>query len=449
MKHFFSVVESNMFSTFFLFAILLFVSKPASSQTLFSEDWESGIGTWYADNGLWEVGVPTVGPSNTHSGQNCVGTVLNGNYPYSANTRLISPSIVLPSIFNDESIQLKFWQWLSTENENDQGVLQISVNSGAWKTISKPDFDGEDTTWTQYIADLTLYAGSTIRLGYYFTSNVLYNYPGWYIDDISIEIGTVNFSNPEDFESGIGNWYTDNGLWEVGVPTVGPGSAHSGTNCAGTALNGNYPYSANTRLISPKVTLTSIMGQTPMLFFYQWFNTEDNNDRGLIQISVNDGEWKTISNPITGSGETWTQFGLDLSNYIDSTVRIAFYFTSNILYNHSGWYIDDIRIEGIENPTGVEENNNNVVTNYMLSQNYPNPFNPTTKINYQFPKASFVTLKIYNVLGKEITTLVNEEKPAGIYEVDFNGSGIPSGVYFYKVQIGNSFTQVKKMMLLK
>jgi photosystem II stability/assembly factor-like uncharacterized protein len=85
---------------------------------------------------------------------------------------------------------------------------------------------------------------------------------------------------------------------------------------------------------------------------------------------------------------------------------------------------------------------------YSLSQNYPNPFNPVTNIKYQLPKDGFVTLKIYDITGREIAKLVNEQKPAGNYTVLFNGSNFASGVYFYRIQSGD-FVQVKKMVLIK
>ena len=86
--------------------------------------------------------------------------------------------------------------------------------------------------------------------------------------------------------------------------------------------------------------------------------------------------------------------------------------------------------------------------NYNLSQNYPNPFNPTTKINYALPKSGYVTLKVYDVLGKEVATLVNEAKNAGNYSVEFNASNLSSGMYFYKIDV-NGFSEVKRMMLVK
>jgi M6 family metalloprotease-like protein len=85
---------------------------------------------------------------------------------------------------------------------------------------------------------------------------------------------------------------------------------------------------------------------------------------------------------------------------------------------------------------------------FNLSQNYPNPFNPVAKINFALPKQGFVTLKIYDIIGREIKTLVNEVKQAGYYTVDFNGSSLASGVYFYRIQSGD-FVSVKRMVLVK
>jgi ligand-binding sensor domain-containing protein len=85
---------------------------------------------------------------------------------------------------------------------------------------------------------------------------------------------------------------------------------------------------------------------------------------------------------------------------------------------------------------------------FSLSQNFPNPFNPTTTIKYQIPELSFVTLKVFDVLGNEITKLINKEKLSGNYEVEFDATGLPSGIYFYRLQTEN-FIETKKMILLK
>jgi hypothetical protein len=99
-----------------------------------------------------------------------------------------------------------------------------------------------------------------------------------------------------------------------------------------------------------------------------------------------------------------------------------------------------------DSPTGIEnESNNNY--GYELHQNYPNPFNPSTKISWQSPVGSWQTIKVYDVLGNEVITLVDEYKEAGIYEVEFDGSELTSGIYFYKFQAG-LFVETKKMAFL-
>lgn len=89
-----------------------------------------------------------------------------------------------------------------------------------------------------------------------------------------------------------------------------------------------------------------------------------------------------------------------------------------------------------------------IPTKYSLSQNYPNPFNPVTTIKYSVPENSFVTLKVHDILGREITTLVNEEKYAGNYSVTFDGSGLSSGIYFYTIKT-NKYSNTKKLVLMK
>ena len=104
-------------------------------------------------------------------------------------------------------------------------------------------------------------------------------------------------------------------------------------------------------------------------------------------------------------------------------------------------------IQSIESTTGITDRSS-TPTKFDLSQNYPNPFNPTTSINYAIPEAAIVIIKIYDALGREVTTLVNEYKPAGNYRVQFNASKLVSGVYFYRMEAG-LYTQTKKLLLLK
>jgi hypothetical protein len=125
---------------------------------------------------------------------------------------------------------------------------------------------------------------------------------------------------------------------------------------------------------------------------------------------------------------------------------------------YAAWWLW-AKLAGWNSTSGIENPAEPSLVNFQLFQNYPNPFNPNTTISYQLPEGSNVTLKIFNALGEEVATLVNEYKPAGSYEVGFNASallgsvsakgGYASGVYFYRLQVGSEFSDSKKMILLK
>ena len=132
-----------------------------------------------------------------------------------------------------------------------------------------------------------------------------------------------------------------------------------------------------------------------------------------------------------------------------TTVKQSYSFTDNNLTSGSYTYrINQIDVNGTVH---LLKDINVIVgmpTVYSLEQNFPNPFNPATTIKYQLPKAGFVTLKIYDILGKEVATLVNENKVAGRFSVEFNASKLPSGVYIYELK-SPDFTSCKKMVLTK
>ena len=110
--------------------------------------------------------------------------------------------------------------------------------------------------------------------------------------------------------------------------------------------------------------------------------------------------------------------------------------------------IDDLEIwDDIPKPTHLEEEPN-LPTKFELLQNYPNPFNPKTNIKFSTASHDFIRLEIYDTLGQLLYTLVNEELPAGDYEVEFDATKLSSGVYFYQLK-NKSFVQAKKMLLLK
>ena len=166
---------------------------------------------------------------------------------------------------------------------------------------------------------------------------------------------------------------------------------------------------------------------------YGWLNTGPVDQRMLVHTGPFSLE---VNKPITIIvGYTIGQGDSPLNSVTEGKIASAFvqqFYQSNF---------DD-------NILPVEDEQNLIVDEFKLYQNYPNPFNPTTIISYQIPEQQLVTLKVYDILGNEITTLVNEEKSAGNFEVEFDASSLPSGVYFYQLRSGD-FTQSKKMILLK
>jgi photosystem II stability/assembly factor-like uncharacterized protein len=161
------------------------------------------------------------------------------------------------------------------------------------------------------------------------------------------------------------------------------------------------------------------------------FDSEDN-----IYLATNDGMYKSKDN-----GASWSM--VDGSN-ISKNINVLAFNNEDLLYAgtfNSGVY------KSVEMLTNVDANTN-LIKNFFLYQNYPNPFNPTTTISYSIPQSGFVELKIYDILGKEVAVLVDEEKSAGKYKVIFNGNNLSSGVYFYKLQTG-SFMSAKKFVLMK
>ena len=141
----------------------------------------------------------------------------------------------------------------------------------------------------------------------------------------------------------------------------------------------------------------------------------------------------------TTSGGPWNE--PELQNIRDNTYPYIIKATAGLLF----WF-------GIETDliVGIEDENiqASIPSKFTLNQNYPNPFNPTTSIQYGVSIGQFVSLKVYDVLGNEIATLVNSEKPAGNYEVEWNASNVPSGVYFYQLQT-EGYVETKKMILMK
>ena len=165
-------------------------------------------------------------------------------------------------------------------------------------------------------------------------------------------------------------------------------------------------------------------------------------DAGYMALMLTDGANFRNPNYHKPSDTISTLNFFFMSNVVKATVATVTKLAGII---HCGVGISDVFGIPI---TSVSSSNSSTTDRFSLTQNYPNPFNPSTTIKYKIPELNFVTLKVYDVLGKEVAILINEEKPAGSYSVELNAIALPSGIYFYKLQAG-SFVETKKMVLLK
>ena len=152
------------------------------------------------------------------------------------------------------------------------------------------------------------------------------------------------------------------------------------------------------------------------------------------------------------NGNNWNEAGTDLPTSTTSALNDFMTVTDNYLYCYI-YSLFPSSATGVyklplQSATGIEKANSGIPANFVLSQNYPNPFNPSTNIKFQISKSSFVSLKIYDVLGKEVANLVSENLNAGSYTYNFDASGLTSGIYFYTLKT-NNFIETKKMILIK
>jgi hypothetical protein len=225
--------------------------------------------------------------------------------------------------------------------------------------------------------------------------------------------------------------------------------------------DGDGPYSSNADGALEMCPV--ILAPSSNLSFWHRGEIEDNYDGGIVEINNGTG-WQQIT-PTGGyshtltSGTTlnegtpcfsgsfdWQNEHFDLSDFAGE-VLIRFRFVSDGGLTLDGWYIDDIQVQG--QPSAIiPAHENQLSQKFALDQNYPNPFNPTTIIKYNLRESSRISLKIYNLAGHEIETLINGFLSAGEHEITWQPKSLPSGIYFYRLQAGE-FSETKKSILLK
>lgn len=313
------------------------------------EGFENGSGDWTSTSGGWDIGVPTAGPGKAHGGSNCAAIGLRTKYPGGLDTRLVSAQFLVPPA--DQHPRLRFWHWYNTfgpaNGGDDVGKVEIKPVGGDWRFIDDPwgYYEGTSGGWTRPSIDLTAFAGAAIQIGLHFRSRP--DSPGgigWFVDDIEIATGPYELATPEDFESGLGDWSVERGNWQLGIPSKGPGQAHSGTSCFGVALNGSYAANINyAMLISPPLHVPPL-ADSPRLRFWQWFEVPD-GDYGTVYLTATAGTWQGVSAGYWGISDGWVRAAIDLKPFAEQTVRIGFaFFSNNDTNTGAGWFIDDVAI---------------------------------------------------------------------------------------------------------
>lgn len=256
------------------------------------------------------------------------------------------------------------------------------------------------------------------------------NFGTFKIDSTNIlKLTQGSFINqPSGIITGIGSINSQNGI------LTNRGQFLPGDNIGTFSVTGNYPeeptsflkidlggYSAGTEHDRLNVSGVASLSGALNINFVNGFTPTVGDSFLVLTYGSRTGSFSSIVDSSIVSGAEW-----------------------DTIYTNNGLYI-----KLIDDPTIIEENEDeNLPTEFALNQNYPNPFNPATTIQYSIPEKSNVILEVYDVLGNEVVTLVNEYLPAGTYETEFSADRLSSGIYFYQLHAG-SFVETRKMVILR
>lgn len=316
----------------------------------------------------------------------------SGNYV--ANATIAMTSINPIDLMNSVSPKLTFWTKYDIESNWDYGQLKVSTDNG--------------TTWTPLQGKYTEPGQGSFQPA----GQPVYDGPRttWVKEEISLgsfsnKLIKLRFELKSDGSVFKDGWYVDDiSILDYSVVPV------------------------------ELLLFTASQAQDDNSIVIEWETATEENNRGFEVQRIDASDWKTLGF-VEGRGTSTSQSKYHFNDY-----------TPNIGTNR--YRLKQVDFDGsykIYEPVEVEFASD---VSYSLEQNYPNPFNPETIIKYQIPENGFVTLKIYDILGREMKSLVNAKQDAGKYEVKFDASGLASGIYIYKIS-ANHYSALKKLMLVK
>lgn len=355
------------------------------------DSFEGGSRGWAPNNGVWEVGTPTSGPSAARTGEHCWGTSLAGNYPRYASSELLTSWVQMPDVAT-EPIHFKFFEWHNFYPEGDYGEVRIHTADGASADLSA-HFTGSGD-WSQWVSDdlSATYAGQRVRFGFYIGDAVdssPQQTQGWYIDDV--ELTGMPQSTPA--------------TW----PQVGQ----------------NFP-------------TVSYTPEAPLL---EWFFLPFDPEYVVVYAS-------RIPDFQPNLGHRIALLDNDPTTYLDEARPGWGYFYRIAL-------IDDLWHESPPGPTdgpyvGVpEDRGDSPRLLAALEANVPNPFNPSTTMHFKLNRDTTVSLEVFDVAGRLVATILeNEPMASGVHEVKFAPRELPSGLYLCRLAVGDE-VHTRKMLLAK
>jgi len=279
------------------------------------------------------------------------------------------------------------------------------------------------------------------------------------LDTVRVVVGAANTLFFDNAENGIGNWTRSGNQtqWDTSFC-----DSWSGTKSFADSRYGNTKNSTNNQFTMTNTVSLANAVNPRLEFFAKWALERSATavfDYARVQISTDNGTtWTSLAGryTVTGGGQPsysgiqkWVKESINLNAYINQNVKFRFTMYTDTGEPGDGFYYDDFKVVNYTNSvTGVTNLSGEVPAKFNLYQNYPNPFNPVTNIKFDVAKASFVKMYVYDVLGREVETLVSSEMAAGRYEVNWNASSLNSGIYFIKLSAGD-YTDIKRVALVK
>jgi hypothetical protein len=272
------------------------------------------------------------------------------------------------------------------------------------------------------------------------------------LDSLSLPLGwtQVNFVQPP--ADTMADWTVrDTGASLPGLATA-TSVAHTGTKAIGVSwwsgCDTNGCTISDDWLITRRVFIPT---ENFELSFWATGGSPSWLDSMQVRISTTDSLPASFTDHLQtivfgpGPYGVFQEYFFDLTPYSGQTIWVAFRYHCDV--NTAGFFVhlDDVKIN---NPIGIQGIGSNVPSVFALRQNYPNPFNPVTFIEFDLPKSEYVELVVFNSLGQQVKTLVEQDMNAGSYRVDFDARNLPSGTYYYRLIAGN-FVETKKMVIVK